>query len=110
MFRLKELRLENGLTRSELGSRLNVHPNTIANYENELREAPYALLIRLAEFFDVSVDYLLGIEGDKAAGPRNAHILSKAEKELIARYRDSSDLGRSRILEFARLWSDIKQQ
>ena len=41
MFRLKELREENGLKRSELARDLKINAGTIANYENEIREAPY---------------------------------------------------------------------
>ena len=60
MFRLKELREENGLKRSELARALNINAGTIANYENEIREAPYEYLVLFANYFDVSIDYLLG--------------------------------------------------
>ena len=50
MFRLKELRLENGMTRSSLARALELPATTVANYENETRQAPYELLIRLADF------------------------------------------------------------
>ena len=39
---------------------LNVSQNTICRYETGEREAGYAMLIRIADYFDVSVDYLLG--------------------------------------------------
>ena len=39
---------------------LNVSQNTICRYEAGEREAGYAMLIRIADYFDVSVDYLLG--------------------------------------------------
>ena len=39
---------------------LNMAQNTISRYENEIREADYKTLIIFAEYFDVSVDYLLG--------------------------------------------------
>lgn len=34
--------------------------NTISRYENEVRQADYETLIRFADYFDVSIDYLLG--------------------------------------------------
>ena len=98
MFKLKELRLENGLKRSELAKRLNLPPSTIANYENETRQAPYDVLILLADFFDVSVDYLLGRTDDFSHYKENSvndALLSTAEKELIAAYRTSTNTGKS---------------
>ncbi len=39
---------------------LNLNQNSISRYETEEREADYATLIALADFFNVSIDYLLG--------------------------------------------------
>ena len=39
---------------------MNMAQNTISQYENEVRQADYETLIAFADFFDVSVDYLLG--------------------------------------------------
>ena len=44
---------------------LNMNQNTISRYENMEREADYATLISLADYFDVSLDYLLGRTNDK---------------------------------------------
>ncbi len=106
MLKLKELRLENGLKRSELARKLNLPQSTIANYENETRQAPYNILITLAEFFEVSVDYLLGRTDDFKLPKEislNDALLSANERELISLYRASSNLGKSRIHEYAEL-------
>lgn len=39
---------------------LNMNQNTLSRYENEIHQADYETLIRFADFFGVSVDYLLG--------------------------------------------------
>ena len=39
---------------------LNISQNTVSRYENGIREADYDMLITLADYFNVSVDYLLG--------------------------------------------------
>jgi len=39
---------------------LNMNQNSISRYENREREADYATLIRFADYFNVSIDYLLG--------------------------------------------------
>lgn len=60
MFRLKELRKSKGISQRRLAIDLNMAQNTISRYENEVREADYKTLILFADYFDVSVDYLLG--------------------------------------------------
>ncbi len=58
--RLKELRKERNIFQLKLTLDLNVNQNTISRYENIEREADYETLIRFADYFNVSVDYLLG--------------------------------------------------
>ena len=43
-----------------LAMELNLNQNSISRYETEEREADYATLIALADYFNVSIDYLLG--------------------------------------------------
>lgn len=57
--RLKELRKSRGVTQLKLSMDLNVNQNTISRYETGVCEASYQMLIKLADYFDVSVDYLL---------------------------------------------------
>lgn len=51
--------MECGLKRSKVAEDLQMNAGTIANYENGIRQAPYECLIKFADYFDVSVDYLL---------------------------------------------------
>jgi transcriptional regulator with XRE-family HTH domain len=57
--RLKALREDNDLTQEELAKVFNITRSAIANYENAIREPDYSLLIKIADYFDVSLDYLL---------------------------------------------------
>ena len=59
--RLKELREEQGLTQKELAFRLNLNSVTYLHYEKEQRQPPLEVLADMAKFFDVTVDYLLGL-------------------------------------------------
>ena len=59
-FRLKELRKMRHLSQLRLAFDLNMNQNTISRYENMEREADYETLIKIADYFDVSIDYLLG--------------------------------------------------
>lgn len=57
--RLKELRIKRGITQQRLAIELNLNQNSISRYESGLREADYQTLILLADYFQVSIDYLL---------------------------------------------------
>lgn len=59
-FRLKQLRKERKISQLQLAFDLNMNQNTISRYENLERQADYDTLIRFADYFEVSVDYLLG--------------------------------------------------
>ena len=58
--RIKELRNEQHITQLKLAMDLNMSQNTISRYENGEREPGIAELIRIADYFHVSLDYLLG--------------------------------------------------
>jgi len=60
MNRIKKLREEKGLNQIELGKIINVSGQAIGMYESEKRDLNTENVIKLAEFFNVSTDYLLG--------------------------------------------------
>ena len=57
--RLKELREKRHISQQRLAIDLNMNQNSISRYETGAREADYKLLIAFADYFDVSIDYLL---------------------------------------------------
>ncbi len=57
--RLKELRKQKGVSQLKLAMDLSMNQNTISRYETGEREADYKTLIKIADYFDVSIDYLL---------------------------------------------------
>ena len=63
-FRLKALRRARNISQLKLAMDLNMNQNSISRYENLEREADYETLIRLADYFHVSIDYLLGRTDD----------------------------------------------
>ena len=62
MNRLKELRQKNNLTRKELGQKIGMANNTLSQYETGKREPKLETWQALADFFNVSVPYLQGID------------------------------------------------
>jgi len=57
--RLKEIRKAKGISQLKLATDLNTNQNTISRYETGEREPGIAELIRIADYFNISVDYLL---------------------------------------------------
>lgn len=60
--RLYELRIEMKLTQVELSKKSGVSASNITKYERGIRLPTVEILVQLAQFFDVSVDYILGLE------------------------------------------------
>lgn len=58
--RLKELRQAKGISQQWLATALNTSQNTISRYETGEREPGIAELIKIADYFRVSIDYLVG--------------------------------------------------
>lgn len=59
-FRLKELRNKRKMSQVRLGIELGVSQDAISRYENLEREADYQMMLDIANFFNVSLDYLFG--------------------------------------------------
>ena len=57
--RLKYLRQQKGISQLKLALDLNMNQNSISRYETGERQADYQTLIKFADYFNVSVDYLL---------------------------------------------------
>lgn len=60
--KLKELRTENGLTQLKAAEIFNVSKTTICQWETGRQEASFDDLVKIAVYFNVSTDYLLGLE------------------------------------------------
>ena len=58
--RLKEIRKAKGISQLKLALDLNTNQNTISRYETGEREPGIAELIKIADYFNVSIDYLVG--------------------------------------------------
>lgn len=64
MNRIKELRQKNNLTLKELGQKIGMANNTLSQYETGKREPKLETWNKLAEYFNVSIPYLQGIDED----------------------------------------------
>lgn len=64
MLRIRELRLENNLTQKELAEKISSTSKNIWAYENQISIPPLDVLIKLADFFNCSIDYLANHSDD----------------------------------------------
>lgn len=73
--RLLELRKDAGLTQDDLAAILNINKHSISSYERDKSEPPDAIKIAIAQYFDVSVDYLLGLTDNAAPVSRERKVV-----------------------------------
>lgn len=95
MMRLKELREERRLNQEGLALRLNVSQSTISAYEIGDRAPDLETLIAIANFFSVSLDYLVGLSDLKQQISQSD--LSPNELEHLHIYRQLSDTDKEKI-------------
>jgi transcriptional regulator with XRE-family HTH domain len=84
--RLKHLRNNKNLSQQELSDRIGVNRSTYARYETNDTQADYDTLQRLANFYDVSVDYILG-RGTSFATPKIINDLTEEEIKILIEMR-----------------------
>lgn len=68
--RLKDLREDNDFSQNNISQILNIKQQTYSYYENGKRTIPYELIIKLAETYNTSIDYILGLTNMKEPYPR----------------------------------------
>ena len=97
MKKLFELRKKENFTQSQMAKILNVSQQAYARYEKGEREPDFDTLIRIADYFGVSIDYLLGRTNEKETTPANSVIehrtfdIKDDEKALIITLRRSGN-------------------
>ena len=72
--RLRDLREDRDLLQRQVAERLRCSQRVYSNYERGERDIPTDILIRLSEFYDVSVDYLLGLTNNPRRKIGRAHV------------------------------------
>lgn len=91
--RLREYRLRKGMTQEAIAEHLGIPKKTYQNYERGQREPSSDILCALADFYDISLDELVG--------RTSAYTEEDYEDELLACYRSLTDAGRIALLAIA---------
>lgn len=98
--RLKQLREEKNLSQKELTERLLLNRSTYARYETSSTQPDYSTLFKLADFYDVSIDYLLGRSNirntEDLAAHRSDNVLEDLPDEAMREVENFKDFIRSK--------------
>jgi transcriptional regulator with XRE-family HTH domain len=104
--RLKQLRIERKLTQTDLAKLLNVKPTAVSNYESGRNEPSYEKLKILADYFNISLDYLLGLSDETF--PIAGNIVDKDTYEFSNLYHQLDKHNKTEVKNFAQ-WLIYKQ-
>ncbi|BFK48922.1 helix-turn-helix domain-containing protein [Faecalibacterium sp. i20-0019-C2] len=108
--RLKKLRMEKGITQKELADRLHISRSTIAGYESLGKEPDGEKLCALADFFGVSVDYLLGgTDSRELTSPTPAAAQRPAEAAIAGELSSLSDRQLDRLLGYIQALKELPE-
>ena len=105
--RIKELRTEKGLYQRELAQEIQIAPNTLSQFESGKAKPSYEVLTAIADFFECSVDYLLGREddfGNITVTKKGVFDITAEEKELLKKIRLLSTTEKEKIKEYTELF------
>lgn len=96
---LTDLRKQSGLSRQSLANKLEISVHTYIKYENESVKPPYETLIKLADFYGVTVDYLLGRETVNPLQAIFANLKAVDSKQFVETYQELPDLYQAILID-----------
>lgn len=113
--RLKELRNETGVSMKRLAEAIGVSDASVCKWENGIAEPKVTYLIKLSEFFNCSVDYLVGKCDDFGAvadrpNEQPQTVLLPTERKLVESYRQLTSNQKPLILETINLWNKLNEK
>ena len=100
MIKLKELRKQKNITLEEFAKVINVSKATVNSYELHKTEPTLDTLVKIAKYFNVTTDYLLGID--------NEVVNNELDKELLSYTNQLNDLEKAKVIGYAK--SRVEQQ
>ncbi len=106
--RLKDLRDDKDLKQKDIANVINTSSNYYGDYESGKRPIPFERVIELANFYNVSLDYIAGRTNDKRGLTRSE--LSEDETLLIKKYRSLSENGKGKIMERLEIIEETEQE
>lgn len=111
MLKLRELRKKSDLTMKELGAEIGVAESTISQYETGKRQPDYETLLKLGEFFGVTVDYILtGEEKAPAQEDERTITFDDFTYAMQSETKDLTAMDKQILLSMAKQLNDARKQ
>lgn len=95
--KLRELRKKAGLTLKEVGAAVGSAESTMSLYETGKRQPDFDTMKKIADYFGVTVDHLMGSEVDE-----NSEKRSSDEQTLLRGFRNLSDSDKKEVLDYVK--------
>lgn len=92
---MKEIQTDSDVKIRTLAALFDVSEHSLSNYLNGKREVPYDLLVKFAEYFHVTADYLLGLTDT----PGRPFPVSDSEREMLERFRSLTPAQKELIVQ-----------
>ena len=113
--KIKELREEKQISQKVLAVAIGTSQRNIGRWENGENEPSYSQLVKLADFFQVSLDYLVGREddfGNIVVPGQSTDQLTAKEKRLLKAFGSLPDIEKNKLIEDAEFYAlrHVKQE
>jgi transcriptional regulator with XRE-family HTH domain len=106
--RLRWCRDKKGLTQKFVAEKIGVKNNTLSSYESGKRQPDYETLKKLADLYEVSIDYILTGEDQQGSSDEMWKELLDPQKQIF--FKDLMDAPEEKIQELIRFWEFIKER
>lgn len=109
MLRLRELRIEREFTQEKMANAFQISRQVYANYENSINQPSIEMLIFMADYFQCSVDYLLGRSddfGNVTVKEKSSPELTSEEQSLLNDFRSLPRQERVQATEYVHYLAD----
>jgi transcriptional regulator with XRE-family HTH domain len=111
LVRIKEIRKKCGLTQKELGERVGVSEAAISQYESGKRRPDYEIVLRMADYFGCSVDYLLGNDSSPPSDPELDELLEslRSRPEMRMLFNLANNATKEDVLRAVKIIEALKE-
>ncbi len=106
--RLRKLRNNRNWTQEDMAKKLEMSRGTYAHYEINKRQPDYEILKKIANIFEVSIDYLLTGEDQQGSSDEMWKELLDPKKQIF--FKDLMEAPEEKIEELIRFWEFIKER
>ena len=106
--KIKELRIEKNLKQKDVAKALNIATNTLSQFENNKGRPSLEVLTGIADFFEVSIDYLVGREddfGNVVVAGQTSDQLTQKEKRLLQAFSSLPELEQNKLISDAEFYA-----